>query len=93
MSEVRLNIIDSRGAIHGTAHGFAADAVIAALSAEPETIAELEAALDRYIKHLDDRRPFDFFDASENFEPWDAGLVIVDLAARIVATESSYSAP
>jgi hypothetical protein len=93
MSEVRLNIIDSRDAIHGTTHGFVADVVIAALSAEPETIAELEVALDRYIKRLDDRRPFDSFDASENFEPWDAGLVIVDLAARIVATESSYSAP
>jgi hypothetical protein len=93
MSEVGLNIIDGNEAIRGTAHGFVADAVIAALSAEPETIAELEAALDRYVKRLDDRRPFDFFDASENFEPWDAGLVIVDLASRIVATESSYSAP
>src|SRR5438309_526313 len=93
MSEVRLNIIDANDAIHGTAHGFAADAVIAALSAEPETISELEAALERFIKRLDDRRPFDSFNTGENFEPWDAGLVIVDLAAHIVAIESSYSAP
>lgn len=93
MSEVRLNIMDANEAIHGTAHGFAADVVIAALSAEPETIAELEAALDRYIKRLDDRGPFDIFNAGENFEPWDAGLVIVDLAARMVATQSTYSAP
>jgi hypothetical protein len=93
MSEVRLNIIDAGNAVHGTAHGFAADAVIAALNAEPETIGELEAAIDRYIKRLDDRRPFDSFNAGEDFEPWDAGLVIIDLAARIVSTESSYSAP
>lgn len=93
MSEIRLNIIDANSAIHGTAHGFVADGVVAALSAEPETIDELASALDRYIKRLDDLGPFDSFNTGENFEPWDAGLVIVDLAARIVATESSYSAP
>jgi PAS domain-containing protein len=93
MSEVRLNIIDANDAIHGNAHGSLADAVVAALSAEPETIAELEAALDRFIKRLDDHHPFASFSAGENFEPWDAGLVFVDLAARMVAAESSYSMP
>lgn len=92
MSELRLNIIDACDAINGTVHGAVADAVIAALSAEPETIAELEGALERYKKQLDDRRPFGSFNAAENFEPWDAGLVIVDLASRIVAADSSYSA-
>jgi len=93
MSEVRLNIIDAYDVINGTVHGSIADVVIASLSAEPETIAELEGALERYIKPLDDRRPFDSFSVGENFEPWDAGLVIVDLAARVVAADSSYSAP
>lgn len=40
MSEVRLNIFDHEGSINGAVQGAAADAVIAALSAEPQTIAE-----------------------------------------------------
>lgn len=93
MSEVRLNIIASKHAIHGTTHGSVADAIVAALSAEPETIAELETALQRFIKPVDDRRPFASFYAGTDEEAWDAGIVIVDLAARVVAVESSYSAP
>jgi hypothetical protein len=92
MSEVRLNLLDALDAIQGTIHGSVADAVIASLSAEPETIAELEAALERFNKRIDDRSPFASFAAGENTEPWDAGVVVVDLAARIVASESSYSA-
>src|SRR5687768_13277997 len=75
--------------------------VSAALSAEPETIAELASALTRYIKPLDDHSPFASFHSSINganhpqldTEPWDAGIVVIDLAARIVASESIYSAP
>jgi hypothetical protein len=93
MSEVRLNIIAIEHAIHGTIHGSVADALVAALSAEPETIAELEAALQRFIKPIDDSRPFASFHAGANEVAWDAGIVIVDMAARIVAAESSYSAP
>ncbi len=93
MSEVKLNIKDSDSAIHGTVHGSEADAVIAALSAEPETIAELEAALERFIKSVDDRKPFESFRAGEDLEAWDAGLIIVDLAARLVGIESTYSMP
>jgi hypothetical protein len=92
MSEVRLNIRDTNRAIHGAIHGAVADAAIAALSAEPETIGELEAALERFIRPLDDRRPFGLFHAGANEEAWDAKIVVVDLAARIVASESSYSA-
>ncbi len=95
MSEVNLNLIDAERTLHGTIHGSVADATIAALSAEPETIPELAAALARYIKPLDDRNPFQLFrSAAEiNTERWDAGIVIIDLTTRIVATESSYSQP
>jgi hypothetical protein len=93
MSEVRLNIVDSSIAVNGKVHGSVADAVIAALSAEPETISELEDALERFIRPTDDRRPFSSFHPGANQRPWDAGIAIVDLAARIVAVESSYSAP
>src|SRR6185503_17408362 len=50
MSEVKLNLVDAERVLHGTIHGSVADYCVAALSAEPETIAELEAALARYVK-------------------------------------------
>jgi hypothetical protein len=46
MSEVRLNFIDSQKILLGTIHGSVVAACVAALSAEPETIVELEAALE-----------------------------------------------
>jgi len=67
--------------------------VIAALSAEPETIGELELAMARFIKPTAGWSPFASLYAGENFEPYDAGIVIVDLAARIVMLDSTYSAP
>jgi hypothetical protein len=114
MSEVKLNIIDSEQVLHGTIHGSVADVCVAALSAEPESIAELEAALSRYIRPTDSNNHFQTFHSrnyssnssgSEGIRPanslaavidtesWDAGLVIIDLAARIVASESTYSQP
>ena len=93
MSEIRLNIIDAKGAIQGAVHASIGDAVIAALSAEPETVGELEAALGRFNKHLEQQSLFASFDPGVNTRPWDAGVIIVDLAARLVAVESSYSDP
>jgi hypothetical protein len=54
MSEVRLNLIDPLQILQGTIHGSVVDACVAALSAEPETIAELDAALARTIKPTGD---------------------------------------
>ena len=91
MSEVKLNVTDERRTISGTVHGSVADTVIAALTAEPETIAELEAALGRFSKFK--QAPFASFSSGEDTRPWDAGIVIVDLAARLIASESSHSEP
>ena len=102
MSEVKLNLVDAERVLHGTIHGSFADRCVAALSAEPETIAELDVALARYIKPRDFGGEFASFrsqDCSANSgpeldtKPWDAGIVVIDLAARIVASESSYSDP
>ncbi len=97
MSEVNLTILEHTRATQGEIHGSVVDAVIAALSAEPETIPELEAALERYQKPCDGENPFGRFrqhlPTEIDLQPWDAGLVVVDLAARIVASESTYSAP
>ena len=57
MSEVRLNILDARRAINGTVHGGTASAIVASLSADPETIEELSAALVRY-QYLEPGRSF-----------------------------------
>ncbi len=93
MSEIKLNLTDAQHTISGPIHGSVVDACVAALSAEPETISELEAALARYNKPAGDISPFGWFrkDAEIDKESWDAGIVIIDLAARIVASESTYS--
>lgn len=97
MSEVRLSIVEQNYAIQGDIHGSIADAIVAALSAEPETIPELATALERYQKSRDEISCFGAFLQSVpdqlDLSPWDAGIVIVDLAARVVVTESTYSSP
>src|SRR5687767_5395611 len=95
MSEVNLNLIDTHSILHGRIHGSIADAAVAALSAEPETIAELDNALTRYIKPITADSMFASFHTSSEVDDvsWDAGVVIIDLAARIVAAESTYSMP
>jgi hypothetical protein len=72
-------------------HGFFGDALVAALTAEPETIEELRLAVARFVKPVTDSSPFHDFREEENFEPYDAGILIIDLAGRLVATDSSYS--
>ncbi|OLE54352.1 MAG: hypothetical protein AUG51_08770 [Acidobacteria bacterium 13_1_20CM_3_53_8] len=91
MSYVRLNIIDQTQTINGEVHGYFGDALMAALTAEPETVEELALALARFIKPQGDSSPFAGFREGEDFEPYDAGVVVIDLGARVVAADSSYS--
>ena len=93
MSSIRLNITDAGQAINGEVHGSFGDTVMAALTAEPETIDELSLAFARFVKPLSATSPFVWFQKGENFEPDDAGVVVIDLAARVVAADSSYSEP
>src|ERR1700692_3579653 len=93
MSEIRLNLTDQDQTISGEVHGSIGDAVIAALSAEPETIHELELALARFVKPVGKYSSIASLHAGEDFEPYDAGIVIVDLAARVVAVDSTYNEP
>src|SRR5215218_7878247 len=92
MSEVRLVIRDTKSDLSGTIHGSDVDRIIAALTAEPETIQELNQALRRFIKS---DRPdfFAGFHSGINDEPYDAGVVVIDLTARLVVYESTYSHP
>jgi hypothetical protein len=93
MSCVRLNLIDFNETVSGEVHGGVGDAVVAALSAEPETVGEIDLALARFQKRTNDSSLMKWLSAGPNFEPYDAGIVIVDLAARIVTIDSPYSAP
>jgi hypothetical protein len=56
MSEIRINILDRNLAVNGTLHGSLADAILAGLAAEPETIGELEDAMVRFAKPAGSRR-------------------------------------
>jgi hypothetical protein len=91
MSEIRINILDASRAVNGTLHASLADAVLAGLTAEPATIEEVEDAMVRFAKPIDNGRHLAGFSDGINEEPWDAGIVFVDLAARVFAAESSYS--
>lgn len=93
MSYLRINLIDSSEARNGEVHGGVSDRLIAALSAEPETISELELALARFQQPTDDAPLTVPFKAGEDFTPFEAGLVIIDLIARVLMVDSTYSAP
>ena len=75
MSEVMLNVIDAQRAICGALHGSVVDAVIAALAAELETIAELEAAVGRFIKPSIAANLFSRLRSGTCQQAWDAGIV------------------
>lgn len=95
MSEIKLNLLDSHKSIIATVHGSVGDALVAALSADPKTLEELEVALNRFQKC--ESIPASFVKRYEgrelDDEPYDAGILVIDLAARIVACESTYSLP
>ncbi len=93
MSEIKLNLIDATRILTGTTHGSNGDYCVAALSAEPETITELIVALERFEKHPPNFESYFRTSCAPDEEPYDAGIMIIDLAGRIVARESTYSLP
>ena len=84
MSYVRFNISDNSSTIHGDLHGSMTEPMIAALSAEPETIAEFETALHRFVKPESSWPTLHDFKDNEDLEPYDAGIVAIDLVGRTV---------
>jgi hypothetical protein len=91
MSEIRINIIASTENYSGTIHGSFGDYLIAALTAEPETIEEFEIAVQRFFKRDSDWSFFRSFRKYENFEPYDAGLLVIDLAGKVIMADTTYS--
>jgi hypothetical protein len=93
MSEVRLVVREAERDWSGTIHGSCADQAIAALSADPVTLDELEAAVTRFAKRAPQFRFFSNLSPGLCDEHYDAGLVVIDLVARLIMVDSTYSSP
>jgi hypothetical protein len=93
MSDVRLIVREAACDWSGTIHGSFADRAIAALSADPVTLEELEAAFARFVKPSPKRRFLGNLRRGLCDKPYDAGLVVLDLAAKLVVVDSNYSSP
>ncbi|SIN87812.1 hypothetical protein SAMN05444166_1403 [Singulisphaera sp. GP187] len=91
MSEVRLVVREASHDWSGTIHASCADRAIAALSADPVTLMELDAAVARFAKPDAQRRFFANLSLGMCSESHDAGLVVIDLIARLVVVDSTYS--
>src|SRR6188474_2534653 len=92
MSEVKFVVRDATRDLSTRWHGSDAQRAVAALSADPVTLEEMEVALERFM------RPWSggFFHCFRRYlddQPWDAGLVVIDLAARLVLVDSTYFSP
>jgi len=93
MSTIMLNLRDPCRAIHQPVRGSTAARIVAALSAEPDTIAALQAALARFVRPGGGAGFFEDWVDGLCQEPWDAGTVVIDLSARLVAGESATFRP
>ena len=90
MSETKLVVRDDARDASLICHGSDAHRVVAALSADPMMIEELDVALQRFMA-VDPGGGF--FHGANNCvddEPWDSGLVVIDLDARLIVVDSTY---
>jgi hypothetical protein len=92
MSKVKLVIRDGQREIEANRKDWFAESVVAALSAEPETIEELDQALERFIARRE-KSYFEGFIRDGDHRPYDGGRVVIDLPARLVACDSGYACP
>ena len=93
LSETRLVIRESARDWSGTIHASDPDRAVAALSADPVTLEELEAAVGRFARSTPGCRLFANLSQGLCDEPYDAGLVVIDLVARLIVVDSTYSSP
>jgi hypothetical protein len=93
MSEVRLVVREAGHDWSGTIHGSWTERAIAALSADPVTLAELESACARFAKPTPSRPFLANLWPGLCHEPYDAGIVLIDLVAQLVIFDSAYSSP
>ena len=75
MSEVKLVIRDANEDRSGTVHGSVAEWFIAALSADPVSLTEMDAAVDRFALEFPARGHFPYFHHAVDAEPGLAGKI------------------
>ncbi|MGH9940675.1 MAG: hypothetical protein ACREAM_30895 [Blastocatellia bacterium] len=94
-NEVTVTIIDADRALHDVMPVGMADVALAALTTEPETLEELEAAIERYDKPIVNQGFLKHLNAGLSETSWDAGVIIIDLPARLIvaATEPALYEP
>jgi len=88
MNEVRLVVRENGKDWSGIIAADQAKRVVAALSADPVTLAELEVAAERFMNLLPGELLFDGFTRKLRDDPHDEGLVVIDLIARLVLVDA-----
>jgi hypothetical protein len=86
VNEIMLTLLDAERALHDAVPTSVTDVVLAALTAEPETLEELESAMTRYYPSLQ-QNFLPRLQTGINETKWDAGLLIVDLPARLIVAD------
>ena len=94
-NEVMVTLLDAERALHDAMPTGMADVILAALTAEPETLEELEAAITRYDQPISQQGFLRHLEVGANETRWDAGALIIDLPARLIvaATEPELYKP
>jgi hypothetical protein len=87
-NELMVSIIDADRAVHDAMPAGMADTILAALAAEPETLEELQTAVARYDRHIVREGFLQALAEGVNEETWDAGVMIIDLPARLVVADT-----
>lgn len=84
MSQLKISIIDRKRAISGIVHESYARMLVASLTAEPETIGELEKAIHRFVTPESDWPALHFLGRGEDLDPFGDGVLAVDLGTRTI---------
>lgn len=89
MSVIKMIVADDRHVLCGEPHGSSAEWVYAACSRNPKTLDELDKLLPEFGA---DRNLRELLGCSSDLtlEPYDAGLIIVDLAKKWIYAEDTY---
>jgi len=91
MSVIRMIIADDQHYVSGEPHGSRAQWLYAACSRNPKSLEELDRLLPEFGGGEEkDLRSFYCWNGSIELEPYDAGLIIVDLAKKWIYAQDSY---
>ena len=89
MTVMTISVLDAERAIHTRADASFVDVLIPALSDDPETIDELQHALRRFVPPEDVGEILAGWAAGECDRPLEAGICLVDMAARLIVYQST----